>query len=290
MNDTPLIIHHGECNDGFTSAWIAHCHFTEKGLEPELFEGFHGDPIPIDKIDGRDVWILDFSYPREELLEAATLARSITVLDHHKTAENALRGLDDQDVKELLGLHVEFDMTRSGAMMTWEHFYPDHDAPKLVRYVQDRDLWKFELPLSREVSAYAKTIPRELEAWCDFEKLLEASFPTVVHAGASVLCFQERVVEQLCSFAEEITIEGHDVLIAPTPPDLRSEVAGALAEGRPFGVGWYLTPDGEEVWSLRSRVGGVNVREVAEALGGGGHDQAAGCSAPEALRRRGGGT
>lgn len=54
---------------------------------------------------------------------------------------------------ELLGgrLLIRFDLDRSGAAIAWEHFNRDA-APDLIRYVEDRDLWRWSLPDSEAVS------------------------------------------------------------------------------------------------------------------------------------------
>ena len=73
----------------------------------------------------------------------AARAGSTRVLDHHATAAEDLAGLP----------FVTIDLDRSGAVLAWEHFHPGRPVPLLLRYVQDRDLWRWALPRSREVNA-----------------------------------------------------------------------------------------------------------------------------------------
>ena len=61
----------------------------------------------------RTVFIVDFSYPRTILEEMEESAESLVVIDHHKTAEEDLRGLD----------YCHFDMTHSGAYLAWEYLF-----------------------------------------------------------------------------------------------------------------------------------------------------------------------
>ena len=89
------------------------------------------------------VYVLDFSYPRNTVIELWK-NHSLTLLDHHKTAQESLTGLP--------GCLV--DLSKSGAALSWQHFHPDQKMPDLLAYVQDRDLWKFELPNSREISLH----------------------------------------------------------------------------------------------------------------------------------------
>ena len=55
----PLVIYHGNCYDGFTAAWIANSALNDAELIPAKY----GDPPP--DVMAREVFVLDFSYPRE---------------------------------------------------------------------------------------------------------------------------------------------------------------------------------------------------------------------------------
>lgn len=48
-------------------------------------------------------------------------------------------------------LLIGLNMDRSGAAIAWEHFHND-EMPDLIRYIEDRDLWRWELPDSEAVS------------------------------------------------------------------------------------------------------------------------------------------
>jgi hypothetical protein len=79
----PLIVHHGSCPDGFGSAW-----WLARNLDgrPVFHEGFYGQDPPWDLVAGRDVWIVDFSYPGHQLDEIARVCKSLIVFDHHQSA------------------------------------------------------------------------------------------------------------------------------------------------------------------------------------------------------------
>jgi hypothetical protein len=44
-----------------------------------------------------------------------------------------------------------FDMEKSGCLLTWEWFFKNRQPPQALLAVNDRDLWKFELPWTREI-------------------------------------------------------------------------------------------------------------------------------------------
>ena len=108
----PLVIYHANCWDGFCAAWVA-----RKALgEIEAVPAQYGTPPP--DVAGRVVYLLDFSYPRPIMEQILTTARRTVVLDHHKTAMEALDGLHQPET----GMDVWFDMNKSGARLTWEWF------------------------------------------------------------------------------------------------------------------------------------------------------------------------
>jgi hypothetical protein len=135
-----LCIYHGNCADGFTAAWAV----RKKHPETEFHPGIYGQEPPA--CTGRDVIMVDFSYKRPVLLEIAKQAKTVLILDHHKSAE-----ADLVDLPENVTIH--FDMDRSGAMMAWEYFHPDTKPSFLIKHVQDRDLWRFSMEQTRAFQA-----------------------------------------------------------------------------------------------------------------------------------------
>jgi len=277
------VLYHANCPDGFCSAWAA---YTSLGDTAEYIPVQYGQDPP--DIKGNRVFIVDFSYKREVMRQILGQARFVCVLDHHKTAEAELVGLVDEAVLRPDLVHhdlaacpdgfelpyVRFDMNKSGARLSWEYFRPKMDAPWLVDYVEDRDLWRFNLPYSREVNAGLSAQPRDFSTWCALHADPDSCERMKVE-GIAIERYSALLVDSICRNAREIEMGGYQVLAANTSV-LFSDVAGKLAEGRPFGVAWFVRADGKTQWSLRSRDGGVDVSEIANASGGGGHRNAAG--------------
>jgi oligoribonuclease NrnB/cAMP/cGMP phosphodiesterase (DHH superfamily) len=258
-----VVLYHDDCIDGFGAAWAA---WRRLGDGARYLPVVHGDPPP--DVTGRHAHILDFSYTRDILLDMAKQAASLEVVDHHKTAQENLKGLD----------FCIFDMTKSGAVLAWEHFHPGEAVPPLLLNVQDKDLWQWKLEGSREITCALRGHPFTFERWSRWAGDWERWRKVLLEEGAAILRYQDEVVGQAVATAEEITVLGHRVLCANSPV-LQSEIAGKLAEGRPFGVAWYEAA-GKRYYSLRSRDGGIDVSEVARRLGGGGHAKASGFSLP----------
>lgn len=257
---TPLVIYHANCWDGFCAAWVA----RKKLREIDAVPAHYGTEPP--DVRERDVYILDFCYPLNALRLMAERARSLVVLDHHKTAQPVL---DAADVT-----HV-FDLTKSGARLAWEWFYPDirdSRVPWLVDYTEDRDLWRHGLVWTQEINAALRSYPLDFALW-DALELKPCS--DLVQEGTAIRRLERQMVETHVRHAREIEMSGHRVL-AVNATVLFSEIAGELAKGRSFGACYFDRFDGKRQWSLRSDERGVDVSEVAKARGGGGHARAAG--------------
>ena len=90
---------------------------------------------------------VEFRYPLETMLELHRQHESVILLDHHETARDALEG-------RMPDCH--FDLERSGVTIAWEYWgsgFGTNEGEMLARYIEDRDLWRWKLPDSREVSA-----------------------------------------------------------------------------------------------------------------------------------------
>lgn len=253
-----LVIHHFPCADGFTAAWAVWVKYPDA----EFFPAIHHRPPP--DVRDRKVLMLDFAYPRYELIGMHEVAKSLTVLDHHKSAAKDLEGLD----------YCQFDMLRSGAGMTWDYLFGRSTRPWLVDYIEDRDLWNWKLPNSRQVSAALDCYEFKFDVWND---LARRSVEDVAKEGEVILRYQEKSISKLIQGAREVEFRGHRVL-AVNSASYMSDLGSRLAQGWPFAVVWRQTELGTYAYSLRAAEGpqAVDVSEVAKAFGGGGHAKAAG--------------
>ena len=259
-----LVIYHADCPDGFTAAWVFHRWFKASPAdhEVEFYAAKHGDPPP--DVKGRMVYIVDFSYPRDVLLRMHEEAEHLQVFDHHVTAQGDLEGLD----------FCTFDMERSGAGIAWDELFPDEPRSTLVSYVEDRDLWRFALPHSKEVNAVYQSHPWTFEA---LDSLDETPIESLVSQGKAIVRFTDKLVETSVTYAEEVVIDGSGVLmVCSWLPQLRSVLGSRLCQGRPFSVIWWPRADGAVGLSFRSTDEGRDVAEIAKAFGGGGHRNASG--------------
>lgn len=268
MNDRKLlVIYHGACRDGFAAAWCIWRRFPGSEFVPALY----GEPPP--DVTGRDVVMVDFSYPLAMMEDLAVRCESLLVLDHHKTAEAALRAFAHPNAE------VHFDMDRSGAGMAWDHFFPGQPRPWIVSYVEDRDLWRHALPNGPAVNAFLGTLRYDFEHWYQTSRLPVES---VVQLGQTVEDKIRHYVTEVAKNARRVTFEGYEVPMVNAPQVDISELVGFLCNGEKFAIGWWQRSDGSFSYSLRSR-GDFDVSDLAKRYGGGGHKNAAGFQSSKLL-------
>ena len=161
----PLVIYHANCTDGFGAAFAA---WLKLGDEAEYLLMEHGKvktPTDFDmKVSlaakDNDVYILDFSFPREVMDALFKHAKRVVWLDHHKTAfemyglANSHRAYALDVLNRTTSPHyILLDNNKSGAMLAWEYFHPGTEVPMLIQHIDDRDRWVFALPGSKELHA-----------------------------------------------------------------------------------------------------------------------------------------
>lgn len=265
---TPLVIYHGNCQDGFTAAWA----IWTVHPDWEFYPGKYQEEPP--DVTGRDVYFVDFSYKRPVILEMAKKAKNIWIYDHHKSAE-----LDLVDLPS--NVHVRFDMTKSGSRLAWEAFHSSSPVPQLLLRVEDRDLWRFRVPDSKEVSTYFFSQPYEFKTWDWLMKLGEDEneLEKMAGYGRVILKKQAKDIDELLQNQFRMPIGGYEIPVANLPYTLCSDAGNLLAQGEPFAATFYL--DGKSaIFSLRSTEQGIDVSEIAKQYGGGGHKHAAGFKVP----------
>ena len=267
----PLVIYHGNCADGFTAAWIF---WREFGEAMEYFPGKYQEAPP--DVTGRDVFLLDFSYKRPVIEQMLEVANHVVLLDHH---QSAIEGLSDI-------VHPHFtnyaDTTKSGAVLAWEYLHTDPPL-SMVFHVQDRDLWHFKLPGTRELSEFLFAHEYEFEKWTELMEMGFMEREDAIQAGALVVKKHFKDLHELLKASTRwMTIDGMSVPIANLSYMMASDAGNYLAKTSPF-AGTYYDGTKHRHFSLRStkeNAEWMDVSKVAEQYGGGGHIHASGFKVP----------
>lgn len=268
------VIYHAQCADGFTAAWAAWMNYpgwTYFGGRHDTLHEFMPEP-------GSTLYFVDIAPTREHLLRLAQVCDAITILDHHKSAMLALEGVENELAALNTGeIDIQFDMDRSGAMMAWNYFNPDSEPPALVKHVQDRDLWKFELEGTREFQAAVFSHAYDFDTW---DRLAQSDPAVTIAEGRALLRnHMKNVHEMIATGVRTAVVDGVLVPVMNCSYFYSSEVGNILSEGQPFAACYY-DAYGNRNFSLRSKDDGADVSVIAKKFGGGGHARAAGFSVP----------
>jgi oligoribonuclease NrnB/cAMP/cGMP phosphodiesterase (DHH superfamily) len=259
----PLCIYHGNCADGFGAAWVFH---SQADREFDFHAGVYQNEPP--DVTGRDVYLVDFSYKRSIVESFLQKATRVVLIDHHKTAIEDLRPLIDGGNIEAL-----VDIESSGAMLAWKWFRGDASPPQLLRHIEDRDLWRFNIAGTREIQANVFSYPYDFAVW---GRLMETPVAELIAEGKAIERKHFKDIDELIGVVtRRMVIGGHEIPIANLPYTLTSDAGHKLASGEPFAGCYWDTPQGR-VFSLRSTDAGLDVSEIAKLYGGGGHRNASG--------------
>lgn len=320
----PLVIFHGDgskdqgyggCADGFGAAFAAWLKLGDDAeYLPCQYESEDHKGAILLKTKDREVYILDFSFPREVTEQVFATAKRVVWLDHHKTAFEMWCGIQYLDTKEgvhqAIGTNMQHTITlnnfKSGAMLAWEYFHPGTEVPMLIKHIDDYDRWQFKIEGTKEFNkALWSYAPWNFEQWWrlfyDKKGLGTEKRATLLAEGAAILRAHDQNVQSVVkggarecriSFPVQLNpgITGDGLadgewfdfgLAANCPPHLTSDVGHQLAnQSGTFGLCWTLSQTGYTAkCSLRSN-GGYDVSAIAKAFGGGGHKNAAGFEVP----------
>lgn len=274
--DVVVMYHGGGCRDGFCAAWCMRRAYPQAKFIPVNY-----GQLPPD-VSRRRVFVVDFCFPADQLRRMVSFNECVAVFDHHKTAEAELYEVHSK-VHDLDKFWFKFTAAKSGARLAWEHaaavtkWSEVDNPPWTVRYVEDRDLWRWVMPHSREINAALRLIPLDFLTWDELPLLNEE---TLIPQGRAVLQRDAEIVASHVRHAVPKMIGGHSVPVV-NATTLISEIGHELSKGHSFSATYFDDlAAGVRRWSLLSQSEGMDVGAVAKLLGGGGHRHAAGFEEP----------
>ena len=297
--------------DGITAAHAAWRCFGDRATYNAIPHGdrtgSHHDLIPN---DAEKVYLLDWPSWSPETLFEVSKRRDLYVIDHHETilewaadenrrgalsAETTVSSAPEEiryvgsvtDEESGASFTLVCDTSRSAAPLTWQYFH-EAGVPPIYRYVEDRDLWTWELEGTEEVllglQAERVTIERIEEHACSTEALQEK--------GAAIKSYRDQVLSDHVDHAEI----GNALVGESGPyrsaflclPHLRSEMADWVFRSYDeVDLAWIyshtgISGDRRVICSLRSRPSDeeIHVGDLCNKLGGGGHPCAGGFAVP----------
>lgn len=289
-----FVLYHANCLDGTAAAYAASVGGPSVwgDLEVKYIPVQYGQPIPtVVYGEANMVYILDFSYKRDEMIDLNSRVWRLKVLDHHETARKELEGLD----------FAEFSNEHSGAVMAWKYFNTT-PVPDVILNIEDRDLWKFLLPDTKKIFSglMVKDVLHDdflkpdsvMARYCD-PGITKQELDELCLAGDIVNDFRNNEIKSLGHKNGKVAmgllysraVMGEEPLKVGVynATSFISESGNLVCNSFDVdcSMSYFITNDGTWVFDLRSLPGKVNVGEVAKAFGGGGHANAAGFSIRE---------
>lgn len=279
----PLVIYHFPCDDGYASALAAWIKF---GTGAEYCGRDHNDPIDtLPSVAGRTVYILDFSFKREVMDRIAIEADKLVWLDHHKTSFElcsvdiswAPSKVTMTDLRS--NVNILLDNSKSGCVLSWEHFFPGEPVPLMFKFIDDVDRWVHKMPDSTAFSNFLCSNEYDFETWHRI-LLLEThteELERAIQIGAVLEKNFKKMSNDICERGKQpVLVASERGLACNASHAFSSDIGAELAkESGTFGMTWFLRADGTVSCSLRSR-GDFDVSAMAKSLGGGGHKNASG--------------
>lgn len=294
-----VVLYHHPCIDGIFAALAAHSYFKRRNVPcrfvpHRVYEDL--DPCTMEVNADDSLYLCDYAGPSSAFaIKLAQRARSVTILDHHKSAFDKFTQLREKHLPQ--NLDVNFDMARSGCTMALDYFQPSGltaDQQQLFYYAEDADLWRWKLPGSRAFHAGMTSLPKDkydFDASGDvsiFKRLLALTPLEIITQGDLVLGEQQKAIDEVLQHSFVISLGGLNgkfgrclAVRADQAKDLRSHIGHALAmKSRDAGlramgaVAYIETAMGDDSKikiSLRSFGETEDTTSISVAMGGGGH-------------------
>lgn len=292
----PICFYHIADLDGKCSAVIARLVYN---CVVEMYGIDYGWKFPWDKVQGRDVIMVDFSLePFSDMERLLTEAKNLIWIDHHKTAIEAYanwRITNPAFSQKIDGIR---EVGKAGCELAWQHFIGG-DPPPVVKLLGRYDVWdnKDEKEWAMRVLPFQYGM-RALNLEVDdpyWNTLFYPANPAdsaqvhnIITSGAAILAYenqQNALYAKVCAFE---TVMAEPIEVGKPCRQLRVIACNkALTNSRLFDSVWdpekydlmaafYLQKGGTWKVSLYTTKNDVDVSVLAKARGGGGHAKAAG--------------
>ncbi|KAL3512451.1 hypothetical protein ACH5RR_025168 [Cinchona calisaya] len=320
MKKQPAVLYHYPCPDGAFAALAAHLYFSSSSSSstPALFfpntvySPLRVEDLPLNEID--HVYLLDFVGPSGFVDQLSSRVNRVVVLDHHKTAlKSSGTGtmVGDGNVIKVI------DMERSGATIAYDYFKEKLLVNKgsnvgdkhvleefarvrrLFEYIEDGDLWRWDLPNSKEFSSGLEDMKIEFDTRLNptlFQQLLLLDPQSIINQGIVSLPHKQKLIDDVLEQSYEIALAGgtfgHCLAVnADSVIELRSELGHQLANKsqkmklRGIGAVVYKVPEVENDQLLKISLRSIeneDTTQISQEFGGGGHQNASSFMLPSA--------
>lgn len=268
-----VLCYYHEDLDGICSAAIVVKRYGANDVKciPVQYNRNTWDKEDVDQAES--VYVVDFTFSdMEELVKVA--GTKLRWIDHHKTAME-----QHNELWNSLEVYGNRDLDRSGCGLTWWYCI-DTTIPLAVRFVEDRDLWRFVHDETKAFCAGLNILtdsPYD-DIWSDLLDHEDGwDYPeNVIQFGEALLKSQGRRIKTLFDNGTDIIFHGYKARMCNTTSYI-SELGEYICSLPDYDIAvmWQAIND-KIIVSLRSNT--VDCSVIAQKYGGGGHIGAAGFS------------
>ena len=265
-----IIIHHNDL-DGMASGAIVYRHISKTNWGNEkiqLHETDYEKPFPIDKIkENEPVYIVDFCLEDDSMIDALLKkTKNIVWIDHHKTS------LKNKKMEHLDGIR---DTRTAACELCWEYFFKS-EPPYAVKLIADMDAWHWKYGFDTK-NFTTGLMPYQMDPESkNWDRLFEEDkefIDKIKNEGAICVTFRDYLCKDYCeSYGFETEFEGYKCF-AVGFYNFGSLVFGDLMNKYDMCLSFEF--NGEK-WMIGLYSTKIDVSEIAEKHGGGGHSGASG--------------
>lgn len=270
IEDIQIICLHHNDTDGRASAAI-----VRRALGPDVWlcEMDYSDSIPLERVLSADhIIIVDFSLPKNEMEQLACY-HHLTWIDHHKSALDEMKDISDS----WTGIQ---DVNEAACVLTWRYFFPDQPVPPAITLIGDRDIWRWAEPDTgafNEGLYQLDTRPFNDRVWHPLLENDQHNLAKIIESGALLRKARLKDIRRtILRRGYPVLLEGYRTLainirgsgdIGQQVRDMGYDIAYCYVDNLHNGaITTFVTLYSDE----------VDVSQIAQQLGGGGHSGAAG--------------
>lgn len=257
--------------------------FTIEGVEPPTKEDF--------------IAIVDYSITKDSkkyLNDIAELAFGILWIDHHRSSLEICYKTDCSKLSEPLSarFYKIVNVDYSGALLAFRTLFPNEKTPDILKYVDDYDRWVLKYPESKKLNAGFNSLDALKDIygieWTSLLSTDESPIATkrrdlitkvMLTSGTIVLKYDksrhESLRKRIAYFVRLKDYAKYRVLAMNTQG--HSNVFGSRLDDDDVDIGLLYYFDGTKYcYSIYSTKTDIDVSEIAQHYGGGGHKSASG--------------
>ena len=262
---------HNDDLDGWSSSAIVSVKHKNDEIE---FYGYNYEN-GIKLVKGYDiVYMVDCSTTSENMKFLIENNKKFIWIDHHAKKI--------WDTYKLLGSDIEgirdTGNNNSACVLTWKYLYPKKPVPTILKYIEDVDLWKWKMKQTDEITTSldldCKKDREMLKKFLD-EKVWNSVINIIIENGKKYVNMRTQQIKEIMENVIVVNWIGYRTAVINTPIH-KSHTGDAILRKN-------IEIDIVLIWSfgkntvncsLRSR--DINVSEIADKYGGGGHRLASG--------------